>query len=145
MKTTVGIFLKTELWTDIKPENILLDGQNGIRLCDFGMTKFLNDKDNATCQLGGTTEYCAPEQIQFDPLTPSADMWSIGCCAYVLLSKTSPFRREEVHETQNAVIEVDYDFEDNIWKTRSNSSKDFIRQLLVKNPKVNILKLRTLR
>ena len=73
---------------------------------------------------------------KFDPLTPAADMWSIGCCAYVLLSKTSPFGRGELHLTQNAVIEADYDFDDDIWKTRSKESKDFIQRLLQKHPKV---------
>ena len=123
--------------TDIKPENILLDGQNAIRLCDFGMTKFLDEAENDVCQIAGTTEYCAPEQIQFDPLTPAADMWSVGCCTYVLLSKISPFRRDELHETQNAVIQADYDFDDEVWSTRSNEAIDFIKKLLQKSPRVS--------
>ena len=69
-------------------------------------------------------------------LTPAADMWSIGCCTFVLLSKTSPFRRDALHETQSAVIQADFDFDDEVWKSRSAESKDFITKLLQKSPKV---------
>ncbi len=32
----------------------------------------------------GTAEFVAPEVIQFEPLSPATDMWSIGVIAYVL-------------------------------------------------------------
>jgi len=130
LKTVKFLHEKKILHLDIKPENILLEGQNRIRLCDFGMSKFLEGKEADVCRLGGTTEYCAPEQIQFEPLSPAADMWAIGACTFALLSKISPFRRNELHETQNAVIEGDYNFDDPSWDTRSQDSKDFIRKLL---------------
>ena len=144
----------------------MLEGQNRIRLCDFGMSKFLEGKEADVCRLGGTTEYCAPEQIQFEqrvkilskvintkkikliiivdknkpnyqPLSPAADMWAIGACTFALLSKISPFRRKELHETQNAVIKGDYNFDDPSWDTRSQDSKDFIRKLLQTCPEVS--------
>jgi len=135
LKTVKFLHERSIIHLDIKPENILLDGQNAIRLCDFGMSKFLDEEKSDICQIAGTTEYCAPEQIQFDPLTPAADMWSIGCCTFVLLSKTSPFRRDALHETQSAVIQADFDFDDEVWKSRSAESKDFITKLLQKSPK----------
>ena len=63
-------------------------------------------------------------------------MWAIGACTFALLSKISPFKRSELHETQNAVIEGDYDFEDSSWETRSQDSKDFIKKLLQTDPQV---------
>jgi len=113
-----------------------MDDKNGIHLCDFGMAKFLDDSKTEICRIAGTTEYCAPEQIQFDPLSPASDMWSVGCCAFVLLSKISPFKREKLHETQNAVIDGDFDFDGQIWNTRSNEAKNFISKLLQNSPKV---------
>ena len=64
-------------------------------------------------------------------------MWAIGACTFALLSKISPFRRNELHETQNAVIEGDYNFDDPSWDTRSQDSKDFIRKLLQTCPEVS--------
>jgi len=122
---------------DLKPENILIDEERKIYLCDFGMSKVLqNEKE--TCRVAGTTEYCSPEQIQFEPLSTASDMWSVGVIAYVLLSKISPFNPaqdgQEKHETQNAVINCTYDFDDSSWSSRSAESKSFIQTLLIRAP-----------
>jgi serine/threonine protein kinase len=54
------------IYRDIKLENILLDQDGHICLCDFGLSKeFLNkDIDNRTYSFCGTIEYMAPELIQ---------------------------------------------------------------------------------
>ena len=104
------------------------------------MSKVLqNEKE--TCRVAGTTEYCSPEQIQFEPLSTASDMWSVGVIAYVLLSKISPFNPaqdgQEKHETQNAVINCTYDFDDSSWSSRSAEAKSFIQTLLIRAPQVS--------
>ena len=125
---------------DLKPENILIDEERKIYLCDFGMSKVLQD-EKETCRVAGTTEYCSPEQIQFEPLSSASDMWSVGVIAYVLLSKISPFNPaqdgQEKHETQNAVINCTYDFDDSSWNSRSSEAKSFIQTLLIRAPQVS--------
>ena len=124
--------------SDLKPENILIDEEKKIYLCDFGMSKML-ENSKETCRVAGTTEYCSPEQIQFEPLSAASDMWAVGVIAFVLLSKTSPFENGEKHETQNAVINCIYDFEGEVWSDRSALAKSFIQTLLIREPKVNLL------
>ena len=62
----------------MKPQNILITEENEIRLCDFGLSKIIADGVSTDYLLGGTLEYCAPEQIQFEPVSAKTDIWSLG-------------------------------------------------------------------
>ena len=84
---------------DIKPDNILLAGDSAT-VMDFGIAKAIvaareaNPADALT-QLGialGTPQYMAPEQIAADPaIDHRADLYSLGCVAYELLTGATPF------------------------------------------------------
>jgi len=129
---------------DLKPQNILLSDSEKIRICDFGLSKIqtndddsLNDSSNKEnqYQLGGTIEYSAPEQIQYEPVSDKTDIWSLGVIAFVLLSGQSPFKCNADHETQNAIIECDYEFDNSFgWSSRSEKSKNLIRRCLHRLP-----------
>ncbi|MEW5915731.1 MAG: protein kinase [Gemmatimonadota bacterium] len=84
---------------DIKPDNVLLSGGTAV-VTDFGIAKALSaarrDGDGANLtQLGtslGTPAYMAPEQAAGDPTADHrADLYSLGCLAYELLTGQSPF------------------------------------------------------
>jgi len=125
---------------DLKPQNILLSDDQKIRICDFGLSKIINEQVGSSretsneCQLGGTIEYAAPEQIQYEPVSDKTDIWSLGVIAFVLLSGQSPFKFNADHETQNAIIECDFEFDDPVWSDRSEKCKTFIRRCLRRQP-----------
>ncbi|MEO7458171.1 MAG: serine/threonine-protein kinase [Gemmatimonadaceae bacterium] len=84
---------------DIKPDNILLSG-GAATVADFGIAKALSSArrdagDGALTSLGtslGTPAYMAPEQVAGDPDTDHrADIYSLGCVAYEMLTGKSPF------------------------------------------------------
>mmetsp|Transcript_10074 Transcript_10074/g.13137 ORF Transcript_10074/g.13137 Transcript_10074/m.13137 type:complete len:194 (-) Transcript_10074:105-686(-) len=89
---------------DLKPENILLDftpNKNGInsnnqivKLTDFGFAKQQN-KPNSFKTICGTPAYIAPEILNAKPYGLSADMWSLGVIAYILLSGYQPFQGDD--------------------------------------------------
>ncbi|XP_014816737.1 PREDICTED: death-associated protein kinase 2-like [Calidris pugnax] len=84
--------------------------------------------------LCGTPQYIAPEVINYEPLSSATDMWSIGVITYILLSGLSPFQGETDAETLSNVVAGAYEFEERCFSQTSEMAKDFIRQLLVKEP-----------
>ena len=52
----------------------------------------------------------------------------------MLLSGQSPFKFCQDHETQNAIIECDFDFDDADWSNRSEKCKNLIRRCLQRRP-----------
>ena len=54
-----------------------------IKLIDFGLAQRLEEGKKVRV-LFGTAEFCAPEIINYEPVSFSADMWSHGVMSYVL-------------------------------------------------------------
>ena len=54
-----------------------------LKLIDFGLAQKV-DPDRSTRVLFGTVEFCAPELVNFEPVSFASDMWSLGVIAYIL-------------------------------------------------------------
>ncbi|KAK6494768.1 death-associated protein kinase 1-like [Huso huso] len=123
---------------DLKPENIMLLNRNvphpRIKLIDFGLAHKI-DFGNDFKNIFGTPEFVAPEIVNYEPLGLEADMWSVGVITYILLSGASPFLGDSKQETLANVSAVNYEFEEEFFRKTSGLAKDFIRRLLVKDPK----------
>ncbi|NP_001084771.1 death associated protein kinase 1 S homeolog [Xenopus laevis] len=123
---------------DLKPENIMLLDRNApkprIKIIDFGLAHRI-DSGNEFKNIFGTPEFVAPEIVNYEPLGLESDMWSIGVITYILLSGASPFLGETKQETLANISAVSYDFEEEFFSSTSALAKDFIRRLLVKDPK----------
>ncbi|KAG7456780.1 hypothetical protein MATL_G00239490 [Megalops atlanticus] len=123
---------------DLKPENIMLLDKDvpspRIKLIDFGIAHQIK-AGNEFKNIFGTPEFVAPEIVNYEPLGLEADMWSIGVITYILLSGASPFLGESKQETLTNISAVNYDFDEDYFSNTSELAKDFIRRLLVKDPK----------
>ena len=81
--TAVGFLHENNIiHRDIKTDNVLLDDNMNVKLCDFSLAKFFSDKMEEvgithTSEVG-TDTYRAPEQIWENKYSFSADVWSIG-------------------------------------------------------------------
>ena len=88
---------------DVKPANILLDGDRNAYLSDFGIAKALDWSTDLDPVEGitGSPAYIAPEQILNAPITPLTDIYSMGVVLYELLSGEHPFPTRSVGELLN--------------------------------------------
>lgn len=81
---------------DIKLDNILIDSQGSIKLCDFGFSKIVEkgpdgDEGNSTT-FCGSLAYCAPEILTRTPYDPyKTDVWSLGVVLYKMVMGVMPF------------------------------------------------------
>jgi eukaryotic-like serine/threonine-protein kinase len=89
---------------DLKPENVMLCERAGtkdfVKVLDFGLVKPWHNPDvggptNANAVVG-TPHFMAPETLVSNGVTPAADVYAIGVCAYFLLTNTLPFEGSTV-------------------------------------------------
>jgi len=80
---------------DIKPSNILLDARLCPRVADLGVAAICRGNQRSRPEVVGTPHYMAPEvvfQRELDAtLRARADVYSLGCVAYELLTGRPPF------------------------------------------------------
>ena len=121
---------------DLKLENVMMSDNSDVavpKLVDFGLAKLIGPSEKAD-EPFGTLGYVAPEVLRKDPYSFSADIWSIGCILYALLSGSLPFDHESQKETIRMTLEDKLEFDLPCWKNVSDTCKDLIKQLLTKDP-----------
>lgn len=119
---------------DLKPENFVYTSKDSdhLKLIDFGFAARWNQKNTMSRQCG-TTDFIAPEVLRRSYGT-QADMWSIGVIAYFLLVGRMPFRGEDRSATLKNILRGKAEpFPQHL--ANSHLACDFVKQLLVTNPK----------
>ena len=77
---------------DIKPQNILIEPNGGLKIMDFGIARLSQDKGmTATGMVVGTPDYISPEQAKGGTLDHRTDIYSAGIVFYELFSGALPF------------------------------------------------------
>ena len=141
---------------DIKPQNVLLDDKDNIKIIDFGFASIMEVEDfeddisnvknknhnknkfgrmearsASMKKLGticGTEDYMAPEILNEERYKgDKIDIWSTGVMIYFLLQCNLPFAARDKYRTE-------FTFDDSGDKRISSIGKDFIRCMLKSNP-----------
>ena len=80
---------------DVKPQNVLIDGEGRAKVTDFGIARSLEAQGlTATGRVLGTTDYVSPEQALGHEVTEQSDIYSLGICLYEMLTGEVPFRAD---------------------------------------------------
>jgi serine/threonine-protein kinase len=82
---------------DIKPGNLLVDRNGVVKIVDLGLAQLPEETRASMASEGeseilGTVDYLAPEQsVDSEAVSPRADIYSLGCTMYFLLTGRPPF------------------------------------------------------
>ncbi len=80
---------------DLKPDNILIDNNNTLKIIDFGSTRIAGLAEIKTpvehSHILGTANYSAPEYFRGEQGTNRSDIFSLGVIAYEMLTGKLPY------------------------------------------------------
>lgn len=90
---------------DVKPGNFLKTKSGKLKLADFGLARIdAGRKITRAGKTAGTVLYMAPEQIRGLDITPSADLYALGCVLYELLTGRTPFEGDSAAAVLHAHV-----------------------------------------
>lgn len=96
---------------DLKPGNVLL-AADGPRVIDFGIAARIGEGSTRLTRTGfvvGSPAYMSPEQVNGDPITPAADLFTLGAVLAFAASGKRPFGSGTSQEMLCRVVTADPD------------------------------------
>uniref|UniRef100_A0A915EA37 Protein kinase domain-containing protein n=1 Tax=Ditylenchus dipsaci TaxID=166011 RepID=A0A915EA37_9BILA len=79
---------------DLKTPNILVDGNDCLKICDFG-SLYAWDKTqmpSVVMSVCGTSQWMSPEMLKSEPCNEKVDIWSYGICLWEILTQEVPYK-----------------------------------------------------
>ena len=113
---------------DIKLENLLIDLNNNVKICDFGIGRKIKNKNQLLHDQCGTLMYMAPEILLsskekgYEPFP--VDIWSSGISLYIMLSGTLPFNYKNKKNEDDEEEEEENEEEEESFSEKSKSKKN---------------------
>lgn len=121
---------------DLKSDNILLDSNGKLKICDFGCSKRYENEVNESGfnnSVKGSLPWMAPEVMKQSGYGRKADIWSLGCVVIEMLSGKPPWNgiENQVMLMMNVIV---YGALPEMPARISDCAKDFILKCLNRDP-----------
>ena len=130
------IHQKCFIHRDLKLENLVYatkELNSIIKMVDFGMMMKVSSPNGIfiSLKVEGTAGYCAPESYLKRQYSCQSDVWQAGCCLYSMLSGFAAFPQDDIQKITSGQYSPMVGIG---WDTISESAKDLLRHILVRDP-----------
>jgi serine/threonine protein kinase len=132
---------------DLKPDNIMIDGEDRLRVLDFGLAKLhapsapAQDTQIATVtsdtvegRVLGTVAYMSPEQAEGKEIDTRSDIFSLGTILYEMATGVRPFQGETTMSTIGSILKEEPSSIAELKPTLPRHLGRIIRRCLAKDP-----------
>jgi serine/threonine-protein kinase len=117
---------KNVIHRDLKPTNIMIDGEGRVKVLDFGLARPVTGDEepagggDSTPTISsvrpegvivGTAAYMSPDQARGRTIDTRGDIWAFGCVLYETLARKKAFQGETLVDTLAAVVRSDPDWD----------------------------------
>ena len=119
---------------DLKPENVLIDKFPLIKVSDFGLCGYINEKKLMKTFCGSPC-YCSPEclcRVQYDGRL--SDVWSLGVILYAMVTGEHPWNITNTSIMLRQILKGAYTVPSFV----SNQCKELITKMMQVNPRDRI-------
>ncbi|MFI6517534.1 serine/threonine-protein kinase [Spirillospora sp. NPDC050679] len=121
---------------DVKPSNLMLDGNGTLKICDFGIARLAGATAglSATGVGFGTVAYMPPEQLLGEPVTGAADVYALGATLFHLLTGRLLFPAEDLRAVMGQVVHKAPAPPSSLRPAIPEALDDYLLALLAKDP-----------
>jgi serine/threonine protein kinase len=93
---------------DVKPANIMLTGDDTVKVTDFGTAKILQfGTVQQTAHVMGTPSYMSPEQVKGRAVDGRSDIFALGVMLYEMLTGEKPFPGQNITTVIYKIVNED--------------------------------------
>ena len=119
---------------DLKPENLLLTRNKTLKIIDFGLSNYFDEKQLLSTPCGSPC-YASPEMVSGKKYNGfQIDIWSTGIILYAMLCGYLPFEDKNNDVLFKKILKCKYELPSHI----RSRSKDLMKRILVTNPNERI-------